>query len=130
MQRERRGFTLLELMMVVVIIGILATIAIPQYLKTAERARMSEAVSMLGQIRGSQMRYRAATGAFATALNALDFDPVTDSSGTLLFGYAIGNTGFPIEATRTGNVAIGGCRPGYKVSITETGNLTGLDCQQ
>ena len=49
--RNRKGFTLIELMIVVAIIGILAAIAIPMYNANMNRARMQEAVDTLGAIK-------------------------------------------------------------------------------
>ena len=51
MMRNRKGFTLIELMIVVAIIGILAAIAIPMYNSNVNRARMQEAVDTLGAIK-------------------------------------------------------------------------------
>jgi len=57
--KRRRGFTLIEMMIVVAIIALLATIAIPNYINFQYRAKTSEAKSNLGAIRTCQEAYRA-----------------------------------------------------------------------
>ena len=44
---NRRGFTLIELMIVVVIIGILAALAIPKFMKVTGKAKVAEAKTIL-----------------------------------------------------------------------------------
>jgi len=47
----KRGFTLLELMVVIIILGIIATLGIQQYFRVVEKSRSSEAKMIMGQIR-------------------------------------------------------------------------------
>lgn len=55
----RKGFTLIELMIVVAIIGILAAIAIPNFIRYQLRSKTSEAKTVLGGIKTSQESFRA-----------------------------------------------------------------------
>jgi prepilin-type N-terminal cleavage/methylation domain-containing protein len=55
--RNRIGFTMVELLVVLVIVGILAAIATPMYLANTKRARASEAVGALSLIRQAERDY-------------------------------------------------------------------------
>ncbi len=57
LKRNKKGFTLIELMIVVAIIGILAAIAIPNFLKFQAKAKQSEAKTNLGAIYIAQLSY-------------------------------------------------------------------------
>jgi prepilin-type N-terminal cleavage/methylation domain-containing protein len=91
--RNRDGFTLIELMVVVVIIGILAAIAIPKFGAVTRGAKESEAEPILKQIYTLQERYRMKNDSFATDLDALEggagtFDEAKYYSFTLPTGTA------------------------------------------
>jgi type IV pilus assembly protein PilA len=62
--RSKKGFTLIELMIVVAIIGVLAAIAIPAYRDYVRRARMSEVLAALDAIAQGATEYHAALGYF------------------------------------------------------------------
>jgi len=74
----RKGFTLVELLVVVLIIGILSAMAIPQYLKAAERARAAQAISILGSLVKAERIYQSLHSTMTPHVTLLDFtEPVT-----------------------------------------------------
>lgn len=110
------GFTLVELMIVVAIVGILAAIAVPNFLRMRERAKVAEAKSNLGAIRvtehaffGEYSRYvgnqpptpdRSADPPArfpwtpGTRFSILGFA----ADGRVYFSYSLGGADFPIDA--------------------------------
>ncbi len=87
--RNQRGFSLTELMIVVAIIGILAVIAIPNFLKYQARAKQSEAKNNLVAIHTSEMAYFAENNKYIDDFNAIGF-AVTGSSQ--LYYYELGDS--------------------------------------
>jgi type IV pilus assembly protein PilA len=69
-KQTQKGFTLIELMIVVAIIGILAAIAIPQYGNYIARSQASEAISMMGGARTPIEEYIHTNGDFPAVVTA------------------------------------------------------------
>ncbi|HEY8242797.1 MAG TPA: pilin [Casimicrobiaceae bacterium] len=67
MKRIQQGFTLIELMIVVAIIGILAAIAIPQYQNYTGRAQLSDAIVIASGIKTAVGEYYQVNGSFTGA---------------------------------------------------------------
>ena len=66
MRNRQKGFTLIELMIVVAIIGILAAVAVPAYSDYTVRAKVTEAVSAVAPLKASVSDYYNATGELPT----------------------------------------------------------------
>jgi len=61
-KRNQKGFTLIEILIVVVIIGVLAALVLPRMLSQPERAIIAEGHQYLGVIRRAQNTYKSSTG--------------------------------------------------------------------
>ena len=75
MRSNRRAFTLIELLIVVVIIGILAAMAIPKYQATKGKAYFAGMTSDLHNLTTAQEAYFYDHSAYSTDLTALQFTP-------------------------------------------------------
>jgi len=80
--RSRDGFTLIELMIVVALLGLLAAMAIPNFIRYQARTRRSEAFSNLAELARSQKAYQAERDAFVDSGNSYP-DPTMYNDGVL-----------------------------------------------
>ena len=80
--KTKKGFTLIEMLVVVLIIGILAAIAVPQYQKSINKSRMNEAITMLKTIAQAQDVYYLTNGQYTANLNDLDISIPQDQIGS------------------------------------------------
>ncbi len=98
-----RGFTLIELMVVVAIIGVLSAIAIPNFRRFACHTKQAEAKSLLSAIHTAQESYRAAHDMYMTDLTKLHF-----KAGVRRYAYTVTATVSTFTATADGSGAMTG----------------------
>jgi type IV pilus assembly protein PilA len=85
MKTDRKGFTLIELMIVVAIIGILAAIAIPAYSDYTKKARISEISNSLGSLMSALQSHTSDSGVFpASFAGATTLPTINTTLGILL----------------------------------------------
>jgi type IV pilus assembly protein PilA len=109
MFHKQEGFTLIELMIVVAIIGILAAIAIPNFLQYQMKSRQSEAKTNLQAIRTSQIAFQGERGCFI-GLTAYGVVAPAGGTKTVPFPWAQGpgvTAGLPVWCAGAGAVALG-----------------------
>ena len=132
-KRLQTGFTLMELMIVVAIVGILAAVALPSYKDHVLRTRRVTAASCLMEL-AQQMERQYATGmSYVVALPAASCR--TDLTGFYTFAFATGEptaSTYKIEATPAGAQANDGkCATlsiNHKGEKTESGTGTATEC--
>ncbi len=109
----KKAFTLLEMIVVVIVIGVLASLAIPNYQYSMEKIKAAEGMQILVALLNSQTRYFLENGVFADAPGILDVTIPTPSNFNNVDGTDI-NTANPIARVRR----IGGEAPGGNYSLT------------
>ena len=91
MPSSPRGFSLVELMIVVAIIGILAAIAIPAYQDYTIRAQVTEGLNLAGAVKASVAEFYAQNGTWPPSLTELGMDVNNPPSGKYVSNVLVAN---------------------------------------
>jgi len=110
---NNKGFTLLELIVVLIVMAALVAIALPQYMGFVERAKAAEAITALGTIKVSEEAYRISTGSYTSTMSELG---VTLATTTWTYG-VVGTAGTSFVATAS---RVGGPEDTKTVTLTYT----------
>ena len=106
LRNGRSGFTLIELMVVIIILGILAAIAIPKYMVARDRARATEAIQEIGVLAGEIQAQYQITDAYATDLTKIGYGNSSFTNAN--FSYSL--TGNANDATIMATSLTGGTK--------------------
>ena len=101
------GFTLIELMIVVVILAIISALAYPSYLKSVQKSRRAEGKALVLEAAALQERRIADTGAYATDMTNLGYAANPAISDNQFYSLSATNTnGFTLTATAVNRQAV------------------------
>ena len=101
MMRNNKGFTLIEVMIVVVIVGVLASIALPSYREHVLRGNRSEGQALLTTAAARQERYRVQNNVYAKSVAELYGSAKTSETGKYSLGVGGDGTEYTLTATPT-----------------------------
>ena len=112
MKRLQQGFTLIELMIVVAIIGILAAVAIPSYQDYTARAQVTESVSLTAAFKTGLSEYNQTKGTWPTFLTNVG----TTTSGKYVGSMVLTSEATGVSATITATMKSSGVNSGIASS--------------
>jgi len=116
--RSRKGFTLVELMVVCIIVAILAAVAVPMMGANKRRAYGSEAEAAMGMIRSALRTYAAENSAYPAAVGAWGTTNVLGISATDLNGTFFSSDCYTVAVTNTSVTT-----PAYAITCTWDSSL-------
>ena len=122
-QSIQKGFTLIELMIVVAIIGILAAIAIPAYQDYTIRAQVTEGLNLAGAVKAGVGESYANSGTWPATLTEAGGDPAAPPSGKYVTGIVVSTGTITITYGGSANAAIDGLKLSLRPMVSANDDI-------
>jgi prepilin-type N-terminal cleavage/methylation domain-containing protein len=120
---SKMGFTLIELMVVIVIIGVLASLAIPRFTEASDKAKVAEAPRVLASYESAQLAHMAEQSRYGDSTEII-FNVGAVNSDSKWFGYEItlGTDSSSAEGTAAAKANLGKIKKddGIKTELTDS----------
>lgn len=143
MRKQYKGFTLIELMVVVIIVGILAAIAYPSYLSSVRKGNRADGKAAILKAQIEQEKFRGNCTQYATAFNGTGTSVCNSGASTYTLGMGTASaqgkytlsfvgtanaTSYTIRASGVGDQANDSCEPLQLVVTTSGASFTPANC--
>ena len=124
MKSMQKGFTFIELMIVVAIIGILAAIAIPAYQDYTVRAQVTEGLNLASAVKAAIAESFASSGAWPADNAAAGVGAATDIKGKYVDSVTVTAGGIEIQYGGSANAAILGKKLGLRPGLSVNNDIS------
>ena len=116
-KRNKKGFTLVELLTVMFVVGAIAAVALPSYKRAVEKSRAAQGIATLESIAKAQMNHNVLRGNFSPTFNGLPIE-LRDNESAVVTGSEFSDNYFQFTLSDTDSIAVAKRQNGeYELSV-------------